>query len=40
MDNLLISLGFMAAFSIALMLWDIMAKKLAKRFKVTKHHQH
>lgn len=36
MDNMLIATGSMAVFSIALMLWDIMAKKFKKREKAQK----
>jgi hypothetical protein len=33
MDNMLIITGFIAAFSIALMLWDLNAKRLNRRHK-------
>jgi len=37
MDNILIITGFIALFSVCLVLWDVMAKKLAKRQKAKDH---
>jgi hypothetical protein len=33
MDNMLVITGFIAPLSICLMLWNIMTKKIAKRYK-------
>ncbi len=38
MDNMLVITGFIALFSVCLVLWDVMAKKIAKRQKPKKLH--
>ncbi len=38
MDNMLIVTGFIALFSVCLVLWDVIAKKIAKRQKARNHH--